>query len=175
MMEAVSPTETSVSIFPSTRRNIPQDSHLHTRRLENLTHKSVHKPRLQPTSCRLYAVLTLRPYFVNIHFNIISHWCVCFPRRVCTSCFPPNDLCPTGHIFQCCVESAAIFCVRLFLSATCPGSNLSTRVRWLPHCTRHHLLSTNLRCSHFVTVTLRQKQSYFDLFYCFRPERLNYN
>jgi hypothetical protein len=36
MMEAVSTSETLVSVYQTTRRNIPEDSHLHTRRRENL-------------------------------------------------------------------------------------------------------------------------------------------
>jgi hypothetical protein len=36
MMEAVSSSEMLVSIYQTTRRNIPEDSHLHTRRHENL-------------------------------------------------------------------------------------------------------------------------------------------
>jgi hypothetical protein len=36
MMEAVSTSETSVSIHQTTRRNIPENSHLHIRRCENL-------------------------------------------------------------------------------------------------------------------------------------------
>jgi hypothetical protein len=36
MMEAVSTSETSVNCYQTTRRNIPEDSHLHTRRRENL-------------------------------------------------------------------------------------------------------------------------------------------
>jgi hypothetical protein len=36
MMEAVSRFETSVNFYQTTRRNIPEDSHLHTRRRENL-------------------------------------------------------------------------------------------------------------------------------------------
>jgi hypothetical protein len=35
-MEAVSSSETSVNIYQTTRRNIPEDSHLHARRRENL-------------------------------------------------------------------------------------------------------------------------------------------
>jgi hypothetical protein len=34
MMEAVSTSETSVNIYQTTRRNIPEDSHLHARRRE---------------------------------------------------------------------------------------------------------------------------------------------
>jgi hypothetical protein len=36
MMEAASTSETSVNFFQATRRNNPEDSHLHTRRRENL-------------------------------------------------------------------------------------------------------------------------------------------
>jgi hypothetical protein len=36
MMEAVITSETSVNFNATTRRNIPEDSELHTRRLENL-------------------------------------------------------------------------------------------------------------------------------------------
>jgi hypothetical protein len=36
MMEAVSIFETSVNFYQITRRNIPEDSNLHTRRRENL-------------------------------------------------------------------------------------------------------------------------------------------
>jgi hypothetical protein len=36
MMAAASTSETSVNIFQTTRRNDPEDSHLHTRRRENL-------------------------------------------------------------------------------------------------------------------------------------------
>jgi hypothetical protein len=36
MMEAVSTSETSVNFYETTRRNIPEGCHLHTRRRENL-------------------------------------------------------------------------------------------------------------------------------------------
>jgi hypothetical protein len=36
MMEAAGTSETSVNFYKTTRRNIPEDSHLHTRRCENL-------------------------------------------------------------------------------------------------------------------------------------------
>jgi hypothetical protein len=36
MMEAASTSETSVNFYQSKRHNIPQDSHLHARRRENL-------------------------------------------------------------------------------------------------------------------------------------------
>jgi hypothetical protein len=40
MMEAASPSETSVNVYQTKRRNSPEDSHLHTRRRENLkSHK----------------------------------------------------------------------------------------------------------------------------------------
>jgi hypothetical protein len=36
MMQAVITSETSVKLCETTRRNIPEDSHLHTRRHDNL-------------------------------------------------------------------------------------------------------------------------------------------
>jgi hypothetical protein len=42
IMEALSTSETSVNIYQTTRRNIPQHIHIHTRRRENL--KSHHIP-----------------------------------------------------------------------------------------------------------------------------------
>jgi hypothetical protein len=36
MMEAVSTSETPVNFYETTRRNIPEDNHLHTRHRENL-------------------------------------------------------------------------------------------------------------------------------------------
>jgi hypothetical protein len=36
MMEAANTSETSVNFYQTTRHNIPEDSHLHTRRRENL-------------------------------------------------------------------------------------------------------------------------------------------
>jgi hypothetical protein len=36
MMEAVSTSETSVNIYQTARRNIPEETRLHTRRCENL-------------------------------------------------------------------------------------------------------------------------------------------
>jgi hypothetical protein len=36
MVGAVSTSETSVSFYQTARRNIPEDSHLHTRRRKNL-------------------------------------------------------------------------------------------------------------------------------------------
>jgi hypothetical protein len=36
MMEAANTSETLLNFYQTTRRNIPEDSHLHTRRRENL-------------------------------------------------------------------------------------------------------------------------------------------
>jgi hypothetical protein len=41
MMAAVSTSETSINFYQTTRRNVPEDSHLHTCRCENLqSHKA---------------------------------------------------------------------------------------------------------------------------------------
>jgi hypothetical protein len=53
-MEAVKTSETSVNFYQPTRRNNPEDSHLHTRRRENLkSHKIFEIPLRAP----LYAIL----------------------------------------------------------------------------------------------------------------------
>jgi hypothetical protein len=48
MMEVVSITETTVNFYQTTRRNIPQDSHFHTHRRENL--KSHHEQSSYPVN-----------------------------------------------------------------------------------------------------------------------------
>jgi hypothetical protein len=49
MMEAVSTSETSVNFYPTTRRKIPEDSQLHTRRRENLkSHQFIARSPLFP-------------------------------------------------------------------------------------------------------------------------------
>jgi hypothetical protein len=47
MMEAASTSETSVNVYQTTRRNNPGDSHLHTRRRENLKSRQKTKLHLQ--------------------------------------------------------------------------------------------------------------------------------
>jgi hypothetical protein len=42
MMEEVSTSETSVNFYQATRRNIPEDSRIHTRRRENLKSHQLH-------------------------------------------------------------------------------------------------------------------------------------
>jgi hypothetical protein len=42
MMEATSTSETSVNFYQTTRRNNPEDSHLHNRRRENLQSLQLH-------------------------------------------------------------------------------------------------------------------------------------
>jgi hypothetical protein len=42
MMEAVSTSETSAKFYQTTRRDIPEDRHLHTRSLENLKSHPFH-------------------------------------------------------------------------------------------------------------------------------------
>jgi hypothetical protein len=53
MMEAASTSETPVKVYQTTLRNNPEDSHLHSRSLENL------KPQLYRTCWKLL------PHFAN--------------------------------------------------------------------------------------------------------------
>jgi hypothetical protein len=58
MMDAASTSETSVNFYKTTRHNIPEDSHLHTHRRENLNSHQVN------------ALHNLRPSFFKIHFIV---------------------------------------------------------------------------------------------------------
>jgi hypothetical protein len=49
MMETVSSSETWANIYQTTRRNIPEDSHLHTRRRENLKSEPISWLAEQPS------------------------------------------------------------------------------------------------------------------------------
>jgi hypothetical protein len=53
MMEAVITSETSVNFYQNTRRNNPEDGHLHTRRRENL--KS-HLTLAWPPCCDIFFI-----------------------------------------------------------------------------------------------------------------------
>jgi hypothetical protein len=65
MMEAVSTSETSVNFYQTTRRNIPENSHLHTPRRENL--QSHHEVSL--SSC------VLCPEHMYISLQVLrEHW-----------------------------------------------------------------------------------------------------
>jgi hypothetical protein len=63
MMEAVSTSKTSVNFYQTTRRNNPEDSHLHTRRRESLkSHKN--KKYLRLVSSVFY-------FYVPVYYNNI--------------------------------------------------------------------------------------------------------
>jgi hypothetical protein len=63
MMEAVRISETSVNFYETTQRNIPEDSHLHTRRLENLKSYQIsfssYRNMMDPYSTQTLAVSVL--------------------------------------------------------------------------------------------------------------------
>jgi hypothetical protein len=64
MMEAVSTSETSVNFYQTTRRNIPEDRHLPSRRREKL------KPYL--ISCILFIYGLFNDAVNKIRFNIVD-------------------------------------------------------------------------------------------------------
>jgi hypothetical protein len=62
MMETASTSETSVNFYQTTRRNNPEDSHLHTRRLKNLksyTRDNVNYVRWRPLAVKVCQWLKL--------------------------------------------------------------------------------------------------------------------
>jgi hypothetical protein len=73
MMEAASTSETSVNFYQTTRHKNPEDSHLHTRRRENLKyHKQKRRFRyMWPSSCirtKLFVLLDTKVYTCFIFF-----------------------------------------------------------------------------------------------------------
>jgi hypothetical protein len=78
LMEAVSITETSASFYESTRRNIPEDSHLHTRSRKNLKshiHAACHRGLLSKLQGRMAVQATCSyctcPQFEFIYIYIL--------------------------------------------------------------------------------------------------------
>jgi hypothetical protein len=75
-MEAVSFSESSVSVYQTTQCNIPEDSHLHTRRRENLrshiilvVHQSRHESYLDSAQSHLDTVHIFTPLFPKHSFT----------------------------------------------------------------------------------------------------------
>jgi hypothetical protein len=88
MMEAVSTSETSVNFYQTARRNIPEDSHLHTRRRENL--KS-HQLRRYQTMLICQSALTRdRTRSVGFVARLVACWAIISLPFV-SSC--------TGHVY----------------------------------------------------------------------------
>jgi hypothetical protein len=56
MMEAANTSETLVNFYQTTRRNKPEDSHLHTRRRENLKSHIIYSPRMAILPRMLYNI-----------------------------------------------------------------------------------------------------------------------
>jgi hypothetical protein len=67
MMEAIRTSETSVHFIVTTRRYIPEDSKLHSRRLENLKSQKI---VFCPGCCRRYVKRTSR-------FSSLCEWLLC--------------------------------------------------------------------------------------------------
>jgi hypothetical protein len=69
MMEAASTSETSVNFYRTTRRNIPEDSNLHTRCRENLkSHQTL--SLLRPLFFRRFSRLNVGQEILVIVFNV---------------------------------------------------------------------------------------------------------
>jgi hypothetical protein len=69
IMDTVSTYKTSVRFYQTTRRNVSEDSHLHTRRRENLKSNHVHVSSLLVSQERVAVVvpnlLANHPFFSN--------------------------------------------------------------------------------------------------------------
>jgi hypothetical protein len=69
MMEAASTSETSVNFYETTRRNNPEDSHLHTRCCENLKSHSQHLLKYKQCPFCDYIIFYGAP-FLEKHGNL---------------------------------------------------------------------------------------------------------
>jgi hypothetical protein len=67
MMKAASTSETSVNFYQTTRRNNPEDSHLHTRRRENLKSHLVNLYEATLHYIRIYEALRIKKNFFTTH------------------------------------------------------------------------------------------------------------
>jgi hypothetical protein len=74
MMEAVCTSETSVNFYETTRRNIPQDCHLHTRLRENLQSNINHLIFVMEKFCVFFEVRTesLNIIWFNFGFKALT-------------------------------------------------------------------------------------------------------
>jgi hypothetical protein len=81
MMEVISTSETSINLYQTTRRIIPEQGHLHTRHRENLksNQQSVHLPavRMFGTCCCIMVFCTVN--FGQLYLFMILLCCV-FPE-----------------------------------------------------------------------------------------------
>jgi hypothetical protein len=67
-MEAVRTSETSANFYETTRPNIPEDSHFHTRRLENL---QCHNTEVvQSQTIKIFQIQHDRIYAINIDCSL---------------------------------------------------------------------------------------------------------
>jgi hypothetical protein len=62
-MEAASTSETSVNFYQTARRNIPEDSYLHTRRRKNLKSKIAYWLLISVEGKRISVILCVHPCF----------------------------------------------------------------------------------------------------------------
>jgi hypothetical protein len=85
MMEAGSSSETSVNFYQTALSNFPEDSHLHTRRRENLKLQRIILLSLPPSILRTYTHTGWNSHcfatlFVCIFSNYLIHAVLCYPN-----------------------------------------------------------------------------------------------
>jgi hypothetical protein len=95
MMEAVSTSETSVNIYQTTWRNILEDSHLHTRRRENLKSHTDFLFIL----LGLQAVSSINSLSSIMYFVIIGTQC-CHSRLAVIEFQPTSARCPITELLR---------------------------------------------------------------------------
>jgi transposase-like protein len=61
LMAAISNSETSVSFYETTWRNIIEESHVHTRRRENMKSHAAQERSMLASACTIYSSLPRQP------------------------------------------------------------------------------------------------------------------
>jgi hypothetical protein len=65
-MATISNSETSVSFYETTWRNIIEESHVHTRRRENMKSHAAQERSMLASACTIYSSLPRRPSSVSV-------------------------------------------------------------------------------------------------------------
>jgi hypothetical protein len=119
MMETVSTSETSVNFYETTRRNIPEGCHLHTRHHENMK-----------SQFRIHSQGIYNPYFLVHLFT--GPRLRKFDNRLCRRIFGNKRDEVTGRWRKLCNEELH----GLYSSTIIIRMIKSRRIRWVGHITR---------------------------------------
>jgi hypothetical protein len=141
MMEAGNTSETSVFFYQTTRRNNPGDSHLHTRRRENLKSQQddwhfICRATVDPVVPYLRIC---KPHFFWQEFTL-QNWGAAYTRNI-MSFFTTEPATLILYVVKLPVETTSVW--DCYLASYCTHANVPTYYRcigifWLHEISRHH-------------------------------------